>query len=36
VEDDPIKRPADMMTVISRLDLMIHSILTIKPKSDSQ
>jgi serine/threonine protein kinase len=36
VEDDPAKRPADMMTVISRLDLMIHSILSNKPKANSQ
>ena len=36
VEDDPAKRPADMMTVISRLDLMIHSILSNKPKNASQ
>ena len=36
VEEDPAKRPADMMTVISRLDLMIHSILSNKPKVNSQ
>jgi serine/threonine-protein kinase len=36
VEDDPAKRPTDMMTVISRLDLMIHSILSNKPKTGSQ
>jgi len=26
IEDDPAQRPRDMMTVISRLDLMVHSI----------
>jgi serine/threonine protein kinase len=26
IEDDPIQRPRDMMTVVSRLDLMVHSI----------
>jgi serine/threonine-protein kinase len=36
VEEDPAKRPTDMMTVISRLDLMIHSILSGKTKSNSQ
>ena len=36
VEEDPAKRPTDMMTVISRLDLMIHSILSGKPKTNSQ
>lgn len=36
VEEDPAKRPTDMMTVISRLDLMIHSILSCKPKTNSQ
>jgi len=36
VEEDPAKRPTDMMTVISRLDLMIHSILNIKSKNGSQ
>ncbi len=36
VEDDPAKRPADMAAVISRLDLMIHSILSNKPKANSQ
>jgi serine/threonine-protein kinase len=36
VEEDPAKRPTDMMTVISRLDLMIHSILNIKSKTGSQ
>ena len=36
VEDDPAKRPADMTAVISRLDLMIHSILSSKPRANSQ
>ena len=36
VEDEPEKRPADMTVVISRLDLMIHSILSNKPKAASQ
>jgi serine/threonine-protein kinase len=36
VEEDPAKRPTDMMTVISRLDLMIHSILSGKSKTNSQ
>jgi hypothetical protein len=36
VEEDPIKRPSDMMAVISRLDLMIHSILSNKSKTTSQ
>ena len=27
IEDEPLKRPRDMMTVISRLDLLVHSIL---------
>jgi serine/threonine-protein kinase len=36
VEDDPAKRPTDMMSVISRLDLMIHSILSSKTKANSQ
>jgi serine/threonine protein kinase len=36
VEDDPAKRPADMTVVISRLDLMIHSILSNKSKTISQ
>jgi len=26
IEDDPVQRPRDMMTVVSRLDLMVHSI----------
>jgi eukaryotic-like serine/threonine-protein kinase len=36
VEEDPADRPTDMTTVISRLDLMIHSILSGKPKTNSQ
>jgi serine/threonine-protein kinase len=36
VEEDPAERPTDMMTVISRLDLMIHSILSGKSKTNSQ
>jgi serine/threonine-protein kinase len=36
VEDDPAKRPGDMTTVISRLDLMIHSIISNKGKAGSQ
>ncbi len=32
VEDDPAKRPRNMMAVISRLDLIIHSILGDKIK----
>ncbi|MHC4456593.1 MAG: serine/threonine-protein kinase [Planctomycetota bacterium] len=32
-KDDPLKRPADMPTVISRLDLMIHSLLGDKIKT---
>jgi serine/threonine-protein kinase len=36
VEEDPADRPTDMMTVISRLDLMIHSILSGKSKTNSQ
>jgi eukaryotic-like serine/threonine-protein kinase len=35
VEDDPIKRPADMTAVISRLDLMIHGILSNKSKAEA-
>jgi serine/threonine-protein kinase len=34
VEDDPTKRPPNMMTVIQRLDLLIHSILDNKGKTD--
>jgi len=36
VEEDPAKRPTEMMSVISRLDLMIHSIIGAKPKAASQ
>ena len=36
VQEDPAERPQGMMTVISRLDLMIHSILTNKNKGNSQ
>ncbi|MBN2020363.1 MAG: serine/threonine protein kinase [Sedimentisphaerales bacterium] len=36
VEDDPAKRPVDMTGVISRLDLMIHSILSTKSKTPPQ
>jgi len=34
VENEPSQRPCDMMTVISRLDLLIHSILVCKTKTD--
>jgi serine/threonine-protein kinase len=34
IEDDPAKRPRDMMTVISRLDLLVHSILAGQIKTD--
>jgi serine/threonine protein kinase len=34
IEDDPAKRPPDMMTVISRLDLLVHSILAGQIKTD--
>lgn len=34
IEDEPAKRPRDMMTVISRLDLLIHSILAGQIKTD--
>ena len=34
VEDNPANRPRDMMTVISRLDLLIHSILAGKLKTN--
>ena len=36
VEEDPAKRPTDMPSVISRLDLMIHSILSSKTRANSQ
>jgi serine/threonine protein kinase len=35
VENKPSKRPRDMATVISRLDLLIHSILVHKTKTDN-
>jgi len=35
VKDDPAERPNNMMTVISRLDIMIHSILEGKIKTNS-
>jgi len=34
VENEPHKRPRDMMAVISRLDLLIHSLLVRKTKTD--
>jgi serine/threonine protein kinase len=34
VKDDPAQRPRNMMTVVSRLDLMIHSIFADKIKSN--
>jgi serine/threonine-protein kinase len=34
IEDDPVKRPRDMMTVISRLDSLVHSILAGQIKTD--
>jgi serine/threonine-protein kinase len=37
IEDQPLQRPRDMMTVISRLDLLVHSILAgqIKTNKDA-
>ncbi len=35
-KDDPADRPSNMMTIISRLDLIIHSILTNKSRANSQ
>ncbi|MFA5252895.1 MAG: serine/threonine-protein kinase, partial [Phycisphaerae bacterium] len=37
IEDEPAKRPRDMLTVISRLDLLVHSILAgqIKTNKDA-
>lgn len=32
IEDEPAKRPQDMPTVISRLDVMVHSIFGDKIK----
>lgn len=34
IEDEPAKRPPDMMTVISRLDLLVHSILAGQLKTN--
>jgi len=34
VKDNPAERPRNMMTVISRLDLMIHSILGDRIKTN--
>ena len=34
VQDDPSKRPRNMMTVASRLDLLIHSILASREKTN--
>ena len=34
IKEDPAERPPNMMTVVSRLDLMIHSIFSDKIKSD--
>jgi len=34
IKDNPSQRPSDMATVISRLDLMIHSILVSKTKTN--
>ena len=34
VNEDPLHRPPDMMTVISRLDVMVHSILGDRAKSE--
>jgi len=34
IKDDPSERPCNMMTVISRLDLMVHSILGGKIKTN--
>jgi len=34
IEDEPAKRPRDMTTVISRLDLLVHSILAGQIKTD--
>lgn len=33
IEDDPVQRPRNMMTVMSRLDLMVHSIFGGKIKT---
>ena len=34
IEDDPVQRPRNMLTVISRLDLMVHSIFGGKIKTN--
>ena len=34
IENDPVKRPANMMAVTSRLDLMVHSIFGGKIKAN--
>jgi serine/threonine-protein kinase len=34
IEDEPLQRPRDMLTVISRLDLMVHSIFGGKIKTN--
>ncbi len=34
IEDDPVQRPRNMMTVMSRLDLMVHSIFGGKIKTN--
>ncbi len=34
IEDDPAKRPHNMMTVVSRLDLMVHAIFSVKIKTN--
>jgi serine/threonine-protein kinase len=35
IEDEPVKRPPNMMTVISRLDLLVHSILAGQIKTNT-
>jgi serine/threonine-protein kinase len=34
VEEEPAKRPRNMMMVVSRLDLLVHSIISSKKKND--
>ncbi len=36
IEDDPARRPRNMMTVMSRLDLMVHSIFGGKIKTNNK
>ena len=36
IEDDPTRRPRNMMTVMSRLDLMVHSIFGGKIKTNNK